>query len=284
MLIEKVWPAVVSKKSTLRNQLFAQAKTCGEPKNRASEIISAVPKRLLNASAFRDRLTDLWRYEFGLPYEISDDLLWGTHMWPSVKDLYSALRCAYSRLTSPERTLFLERLADQNEHLSAFAEMIPADKIDSAVPLRFEVPGMGVGNRTVDWVIGPLDNRTILLDVKRRKADLIQQMERLGDGVAPEPNHDPALLFRSVVDKFNQADPDVCLQGAWIVTDIQQEKNELERAFCKLDDSKMHFAVIGDWRPDIYTLVRRNQDEQYLLDLFHAEHSTRFTYMRRVEE
>ena len=285
MLIEIVQPAVVAKKSRLRKQLFSQAKACGAPKNCASEIISAVPKRLLNARAFRDSLTGLWRYEFGLPYEISDDLLWGTYMWPPVKDLYSALRCAYSRLSSPERTQFLERLADQNEHLSAFAEMIPADKIDSEVPLSFEVPGMGVGNRTVDWVIGPLGNRTILLDVKRRTTDLIQQMERLGDGgVAPEPNHDPALLFRSVEDKFIRADPNVCLQGGWIVTDIKQQEDELERAFCALDESKVHFVVIGDWRPDIYTLVRRHQDAQYLLDLFHAERSTRFTYIRRVEE
>ena len=96
----------------------------------------------------------------------------------------------------------------------------------------------------------------------------------------PAPEHDPALLFRSVEQKLIVADPDKVLQGAWIVTDIKQEASELDAAFRSLDAAKVHFAVVGDHRPDIHLLVRREQDRSFLLDLFKATKSERFVFNR----
>ena len=53
---------------------------------------------------------------------------------------------------------------------------------------------------------------------------------------------------------------------------------ELDRAFAALDPEKIHFAVFGDWDADIYLLVKREADRQYLLDLFHVTASGRFTF------
>jgi hypothetical protein len=157
--------------------------------------------------------------------------------------------------------------------------MIPGYKIDSAVAARFEVAGLGVGNKTIDWVIEPNGDRTVLLDVKRRTVDFIKQTERIGDEtVAPEPNHDPALIFRSIEEKFASADPNVQLQGVWVVTDIKQNEKLLSNSFDALDSRKVHFAILGDWKPDAYVLARRGEDECYLRDLFHIENSARFTF------
>ncbi len=113
---------------------------------------------------------------------------------------------------------------------------------------------------------------TLAQTVKRRTTDFIQQAERIvTEGAAPEPDHDPAVLFRSVEQKFVAANPSVRLQGAWIFTDIQQEEELLARAFSALDPDKVHFAVFGDWKLDVYVLVRRETDRQYLLDLFREE-------------
>jgi hypothetical protein len=162
--------------------------------------------------------------------------------------------------------------------------MIPVAKVGSNAPVDFEVPGLGVGNRTVDWVIGPQDGRAVLLDVKRRTTDFIKQTERIDTAkVAPEPSHDPELLFRSVEQKFLPADPDLQLQGAWIVTDIKQEENQLLQAFATLDASKVHFAILGDWKPDVYVLSRRDIDRQFLLEIFRIYTSNRFIFQKTSE-
>lgn len=101
-------------------------------------------------------------------------------------------------------------------------------RADRAVQADREVAGLGVGNRTVDWAIGPADNRRVLLDVKRRLADFILQMS--ADGNTP-PEHDVGLLFRSVEGKFLPADPGSTLQGVWVMTDIKQDEAKLRAAF-----------------------------------------------------
>lgn len=284
MLIERVLPVFVSAKSTLRKRLFAEAEARGLSNAYADAIESLVPERLINAGAFLDRLTGLWRYEFGVPYNIGERLVIGTNMFVPVESLFSALSCAYLRLPENKRAIYFERLANLDSHQATLAEMIPGYKVDLAVPLEFEVAGMGAGNRTVDWVIGPWSGRNVCLDVKRRIFDLIKHAEGIGaKGAVKEPDHDPNGLFRSVEQKFVEADPDSRLQGAWIVTNIKQDEEQLNLAFAALDPNKVHFAILGDWKPDIYVLARRETDRQYLLKLFRAEPSTRFTSKRSNE-
>lgn len=280
MFIEKIFKEVVAEKDTLRERLLAEARARAVSSEYMEKIMSIVPSVLINASAFLDKMTNLWRYEFGVPYELGKELVWGTHMWVPVSCLFDALLCANLRL--PENTCidYLNRLANPGKHQSTLVEMIPAQKISPAVVAEFEVPGLGIGNKTIDWVIGPHCGRTVLLDVKRRTADFIQQTESAdSEAVVPEPNHDPALLFRSVEDKFNAADPNQFLQGAWIVTDIKQNEQKLSATFATMDQTKVHFAILGDWRPDAYVLVARTEDKQYLQGLFNLQQSTRFTFM-----
>jgi len=277
MIIEQVFPAVLTKKSTLLERLIAEAKKRGV--SGCEIFISIVPKQLLGAGAFFDGMTNLWRYEFGVPFNVGEGLVFGTHMWPPVECLFKAIMCAYYRLPVITRTDYLNRLANPQKHQETLVEMIPGYKIDPAVAVQFEVSGRGVGNRTIDWAIEPHDGRLILLDVKRRIFDFIKQAERIHcETTAPEPDHNPELLFRSIESKFEPADPNVQLQGAWIITDIKQDEKALFNAFVALDQSKVHFAIIGDWRPDVHILTIRDEDEHYLRELFHAEKSVRFTF------
>jgi len=279
MYIEQIFAAVVGEKDTLRNRFLAAADSHGLAEDQANALVSTIPEPLASAGAFLDKMTGLWRYEFGLPYDIADDLVWGTHMWVPVEKLFAAISSAQARLPADNRAAFLQRLADPDAHQAALVEMIPAHKVSAGVPMEFEVAGLGAGNRTVDWVIGPHANRTVLVDVKRRTTDFIKQMLQVNDDRAESPpNHDPALLFRSVEQKFVSADPDARLQGVWILTDIKQDEDRLRSAFTDLDGTKVHFTILGDWKSDAYVLVRREQDRQYLVELFQVEPSTRFTF------
>jgi hypothetical protein len=142
------------------------------------------------------------------------------------------------------------------------------------------VGGLGVGNRTVDWVIGAAFERRVLIDVKWRFADIFGQMGGVVADGRVAPQHDVRLLFRSVQGKFLPKDPAEELQGAWIVTDIQQEETELQAAFDTLDPARVHFAVIGDERADVCLLTRGAEHRRFLLDLFDLEEGTRFVFRR----
>ena len=279
MLIKQIFPQVVGEQCLLRERLRANASAIGWSDECFNKLIGIIPKPLLTAHCFLDKLTGLWRYEFGIPYDIASKLVWGTHMWVPVDDLFAALSAAYARLSEDKRAAYIARLVDPNRHQAVLVEMIPAQKVAETIHMEFEVIGLGVGNRSVDWAIGPLNGRTTILDVKQRSADFIRQVERMSAaGADQEPDHDPTLMFRSVEQKFVVTDPDVRLQGVWICTAIKQEEQQLAGAFNALDPGKVHFAIFGDWKRDVYVLARREGDRQYLLELFRAESSSRFTF------
>lgn len=279
MLIDHIFPAVIGEKSTLRHRLFVEATASGMLTEHAHELISVVPELLANAEAFFDKMTGLWRYEFGIPYNIAKDFFWGTHMWIPVAHLFAALSCAYSRIPEVKRLNYLARLADPEKHQATLVEMIPPCKIDPIVPLDFEVAGLGAGNRTVDWVIRHQGGRTVLLDVKRRITDFIKQAEGMAVNSSSQvPAHDPTFLFLSVEQKFLAANPNTQFQGVWICTDIKQDEEKLALAFSALCANKVHFAILGDWESDAYVLARRPEDRQYLLNLFRIKPSIRFTF------
>jgi hypothetical protein len=281
MFIEEILPSVIAQKSTLHEQLIVESMKKGIQSVVMDGILSLVPKTLIDSPAFLDKLTNLWRYEFGIPYDIGKDLFWGTHMWVPVYCLLDSLLCAHSRLTEEQCIEYMKRLAIPGKHQSTLVEMIPGHKVDPEVQVRFEVPGLGIGNKTVDWVIGPFNDRTVRIDVKRRLIDFIKQAERISaESEAPEPDHDPSLIFRSVEEKFDTSDPDYFLQGAWIVTDIKQDERLLSTAFKNLNTNKVHFTIIGDWKSDAHVLVKRSEDEQFLRTLFHIQKSDRFTFTK----
>lgn len=278
MMIDQVFPHVVGNRGALKDQLFQLAKDNGLSLEQATERFASVPAPLIDAGAFRDKLTGLWRYEFGVPFQIDGTLVWGAHMWIPVDFLHRAIITASTRLSEQERSAYYTRLNVPERHAVTLAEMIPGSKVPADIQTDFEVPGYGAGNSTVDWVVHVPD-RLVLLDVKSRSKDFIEQMTREDGGkVMPEPEHDPALLFRSLDNKFMPANPDERLQGVWIATHIQQNADALNKAFAALDPAKVHFVILGDWEPDVHLLARRDADREYLLDLFVATPSSRFTF------
>jgi hypothetical protein len=280
MWIEKIKPELVGGKSTLPDCLSAEGRSRGWSDPECAALLAIVPPELLSCACFLDRLTSIWRYEFGRPHTVADSLIWGTHMWAPVPVLFDVLVCARLRLPTDKLTAYLRLLTDRDKHQEYLAEMFPLLRVDPAIPAEHEARGRGAGSKTVDWALAPPGGRAVLMDVKRRYADFIAQMGGSLDGAALAPDHDPVLLFRSVENKFVTADPGAVLQGAWIVTDIKQEASEFERTFRSLDTAKVHFAVLGDFRPDIHLVVRRDEDRPFLLDLFRATASERFVFTR----
>lgn len=279
MLIDKVLPQAVGGRATLYERFFAEAQERGVAEREAKNLLEWLPDPLAKAACFLDKMTGLWRYEFGIPFNVGPHLVWGTHMWLPVDELFSGLVAARNRLANGQLNDYVSRLADEKRHRETLVEMIPAEKVHPRVYMEFEVSGLGVGKRTVDWVIKARDGRLVLLDVKHRHADFILSMAADDNGnVAKAPNHDPALMFRSIAEKFVEAEPAQQLQGAWICTHIKQQKDLLENAFQSLDAARVHFAVLGDWKADGTVLARRSEDRQYLLDLFHLQQSDRFTF------
>jgi hypothetical protein len=278
MMIDEVFPHVVGDRGALKDQLFQCAREQGLSVDQATEPFAAIPAPLIDAGAFLDKLTGLWRYEFGVPFEIDGTLVWGAHMWVPVDHLHRAIVTANARLSEQERTAYYARLNDPERHAVTLAEMIPGSKVQPDLAAQFEVRGLGAGNSTVDWVIHAPDRR-VMLDVKSRSKDFVEQMSREdGSKVMPEPEHDPALLFRSLDGKFLPANLDEQPQGVWIATHIQQNEDDLSKAFAALDPDKVHFAILGDWEPDIHVLVRRDADREWLLELFAGTPSSRFTF------
>jgi hypothetical protein len=277
--IEQIMPEFIAAKGTLPACLREEGLSRGWSEAQCDALIAALPPQLAACECFLDKLTSLWRYEFGEPHQVGGSLVWGIHMWPPVRVLFDVLDCALRRLTEEKRTAYFCVLVDLHKHQEFLAEMFPMLRLDGAVPADHEVARLGVGNRTVDWAIGPAENRRVLLDVKRRFADFVSQMA--AEGKLP-PEHDVGLLFRSVEGKFLPADPRSTLQGVWIVTDIKQDETELQAAFDALDPAKVHFTILGDAKNDICLLTRRREDREFLLALFGVAEGKRFTFRREI--
>ncbi len=279
MWIEKIQPDMVAAKCSLPNCLAAEALKIGCSSQEADDLVRLLPAPLAVCGCFLDKLTGIWRYEFGAPHTVGTQLVWGTHMWASVLVLLDCLVCARLRLRGAKLDAYLKLLTDDGKHQEYLAEMFPMLRVDPAIPADYELSGRGTGNKTIDWSIQAA-GRIVFMDVKRRFADFYAQMSLPANESMPAPEHDPLLLFRSVEQKFLTANPDSVLQGAFIVTDIKQESRKLDAAFASLDATKVHFAVLGDQRPDVHLLVRREQDRPLLLDLFQATRSHRFVFNR----
>jgi hypothetical protein len=238
-----------------------------------------------DAGCFFDSLTKRWRYEYGEPATVAGRLLLGTNIWIEVRRLFSVLLCTSQRLTGEQRTIYLARLANPRIHHDTLVEFVPVMRLPDHLNVRYEV-ATGSGNRNVDWLIDVASGRKVLLDVKRRSADLyamgadVLAGKRGPDGQAPMPDHDPSLLFRSVQEKFLRANSGCQLQGAWIITDLAQEKHELEVAFAALDAERVHFAVLNNWGPGAKVLAREDADVDFLKELFSVTAVGRFEFER----
>lgn len=181
----------------------------GIPREEVEQITALVPRAISTTPCFLDRLTGLWRYDFGEPLTLpGDGVVLGTNMYQPVDRLYDVLACAHHRLKPDELSNYLVRLADPNKHDDLLFEFAPILRLPSDVEASYEVAGHGVGNRTVDWLLRPASGPPIAMDVKNRTKDLLESLirlqagEREADVAAPAPIHDAGLLFAGLEQKF----------------------------------------------------------------------------------
>ncbi|MBU0462851.1 MAG: hypothetical protein KKD21_14000 [Proteobacteria bacterium] len=286
MIIDKILPKIVGDKAYLNKCLADEGKSRGLTSQEIDLLLSSIPLKLLNAYCFFDKLTKMWRYEFGLPFTVGDSqYLYGTHMWPPVKYLFSVLFSAIRRLPNRKRREYFTKLTNIDKHWDTLVEFLPIIRLSENTPFCYEVP-TGIGNLNADWGITASCGRMILIDVKRRFRDLLEVMDRIEngeqgpDGTAPAPTHDVAFMFRSTESKYAQKDPAQQLQGAWIETALKQEETELQNVFGALDCSRLHFAILGGWKPGIKLLTKRPEDQQFLLELFNESIGDNFHFNR----
>lgn len=260
----------------------------GIPRDVVQGVVALVPESLKASPCFLDRLTGLWRYDFGEPLDLpSGGVVVGTTMFQSVDVLYDVLSTAQRRLTPGQLSNYLVRLADPNKHDDLLFEFAPIVRLRGGVSSTYEVVGFGDGNRTVDWLLRPEKGPPILLDVKNRTKDLLQSLTRVQegdrsvDGSAPVPGHDANLLFASVEQKFKPRSPTEMIQAVWVGTDLKQEEEELTRAFGLLDPTKVHLAILGDWHDDAYVMTNEAIAKQHTLATLGVRESRRFVFNRR---
>jgi hypothetical protein len=256
----------------------------GLPTRDAITASNLLPEAFRSLSCFLDKLTRIWRYDFGVPIDLADEsLVFGTHMWLPVELLFDVLLCANQRLTSEQLANYLRRLADPLKHEDLITEFAPILRLSSNVETTYEVAGYGEGGSKIDWLLFPPENVPILIDVKNRTGDLIEQFQKGDYGsmeTMPAPTHDTELLFRSLEKKFRPNNAENILQGAWIRTLLKQEEKELKVSFSKLDHNRVHFAILGDWEEDVYILCDSSVNREKLLALFNLRESKRFVFIR----
>ncbi len=284
-MIDRYFPQVVAEKSSLPAALHREGESRSVPTQEIEAVLNLLPAPLPDVGCFLDRLTGLWRYEFGVPAEVGGKEFVGAHIWIEVRKLFSVLASVQIQLQGDQEKTYLRRLSDANKHLDALTEFSPMIRLSPEIEARFEVR-TGAGGRDADWLFIDPTGARVMLEVKRRVADLYQHSEKLvlgadrGCGELPPPEHDPQILFRSVEQKFAPASPDKVLQGAWIVTNVAQEKTKLRAAFDSLDPARVHFAILNNWRSDAKVLAQRVQDEKYLVSMFSLKNSDKFEFER----
>lgn len=269
MRLPHVPPELVGDLSDVVEQLERAAEQRETPWEPIEQLCQALPDAIRNAPCFLDRLTGLWRYEFGEPIEGEDGrIMVGTQMFTPIGTLLECLVVVSQRLTPDQASIFMRRLADSGRHQDVVAEMFPLRDIPLSVPARFEVPG--VGGTTVDWEIRPGGGPVTLLDVKNRILDLVQQLGSMPrDAVeVPAPDHDHNAMARGVQHKFAPADSAQRLQGVWVTTVLAQRADLLMQAFELLDADRVHFLVLNNNHREGLVFTRRNVVGDWVYDLF----------------
>jgi hypothetical protein len=259
------------------------------PSRYVERIFSLVPEPVRTLPCFLDRLTGLWRYDYGDPIILpSGSTIIGTHMFHDVERLFEVVCCASWRLPAQKLNFYLARLADRNHHEDVLVEFAPILHLDPAVIVDHEHTGLGDGNRTIDWRIQVADQPALLLEVKNRMRDLIESFEAIknqsSETLVPEPHHDHAILFKSVASKFRAREATEVIQAAWIKTGLKQETKELQAAFDELDPARLHAVVLGSWGVDGYILGRDLDTGRRVQKILQIKRTAKLVFKRSARQ
>jgi hypothetical protein len=257
----------------------------GVPRDEAEAVVNLVPEAVRSVPCFLDRLSMNWLYDFGEPVTTTRGFVYGGgKTWHEITILLDVLLCAKARLDGQVLDGYLRRLADPKKHADVVFEFAPILHLDPTTKIEHEVPGQG--NKRIDWRITDAAGFNLLLEVKIREADLIRSFERIEagerapNGHAPEPDHDTDLLFRSVEGKFLPRSPDAVLQGAWIGSALKQASGDLDASFRRLDPTRVHFAILGDWDGDVHLMARDGVPRERLIQVLGVREGERLVYQK----
>jgi hypothetical protein len=256
----------------------------GRSKDDTSVLLSMVPEPLRQVPCFIDRLSEVWLYDFGEAMKTTQGSAIGVGItFHPVIMLLDVVRCAHDRLALSEFTNYLTRLADPKKHADMLFEFAPILRLAPSTTVKHEVTGESPENRTIDWRIDGKNGLSLLLEVKRRATDLIQSLERIEvdeSAAALIPSHDPGLLFRSVEAKFLSRSPDDMLQGVWIGSALKQEDTELEASFKHMDQTKLHFAILGSYDGPVHLISRKDVPWDDILQLLAVQEGGDLVFQR----
>lgn len=287
MKLPRVPEILVGGLAALPELFRASAKWRGLSRNQVEEVIRLVPGPIIDQVCFLDRLTGLWRYDYGEPFDnlAGDQVVLGTTMFHEVDRLFDVINCARTRLQASDLNNYLRRLSDPSRHQDGLFEFAPILRLIPMAEVDYETAGYGEGNYRIDWLIrgGPVP---LLLEVKNRTRDLLESLNRIqlgerdADGRAPAPAHDPAILFRSVEPKFKRRSSSEIIQAVWITTSLKQEESELVASFAQLDPERVHVALLGDFEDDVYVLANDLSAKERILQLLQVRESRRALFQR----
>jgi hypothetical protein len=126
----------------------------GFPSGYAERISGLIPGTIQKHPCFLDRLTGIWRYEYGKPITLqAGGTIVGTPMFPEVERLFDVLGCSEWRLRTEKLQAYLARLADPARHEDVLVEFAPILRLPDGVAVQHEVSANEDGTGTVDWSI-----------------------------------------------------------------------------------------------------------------------------------
>jgi hypothetical protein len=285
--LPRVPDVLVGGLGALPELFWASAKWRGMRREDVDEIVRLLPAPIRALTCFLDRLTGHWRYDYGEPFVglPGGGIVFGTTMYHEVDRLFDVIDCARKRLPTEKLTTYLQRLADPNKHEDMLVEFAPILRLPPEIKADYEIVGYGEGNKTIDWLI-PSEQVPLALDVKNRTRDLFESLvkfeagERGPNDRVPDPTHDAEILFRSIESKFTPRAPSDLIQAAWVVTRLMQDEQEMSAAFTKLDASRVHAVILGDFADDVYVLTNEAAVKEHVLGLFQLRESRRFVFRR----
>lgn len=257
----------------------------GFPTMYAERIAELIPREIRDRPCFLDRLTGIWRYEYGKPLTLRTGArIVGAPMFPEVGRLFDVLGCGEWRLTGENLQTYLTRLTDLGRHEDVLAEFAPILRLADTAAVEHEVRGSEDNLTTVDWRIETPGLPTLLLEVKNRIGDLIESFEAIrnlnSNDVMPPPEHDHAMLFKSVERKFMPRRPEETIQGVWVKVGLMQEEEKFRSAFGALDLDRVHAAVLGDWGEDGYVVAVDGATKKSVLKILRLKQSKRLVFNR----
>ncbi len=274
----------VGGKSSLYEQFIRLGGQEGDLESYSVELLKLLPRDLKRTEVWLDKITNLWRYDYGLPYDQlpEDMIVYGTNVSLPVIELYHSIRLADKHLARSQLIDFINRLENKSKHVDVLFEMRPLLNLSRGFSPRFEVSGFGEENTTLDWFIKGKGIK-VVFDVKNRVISLIKSLEHTipsmneGEKDLYSPPPDPKYLFRSVEKKLDRVSPLRRIQGAWIHTDIKEKEDDLISYFRKkLDKKKIHFVILSDWKADGYILTHNWIIKIILKKVFNIIESKRF--------